>query len=268
MNDTLQFLVNHGYIVLFAAVLLQQLGLPLPSTPFVIAAGALARSGRLSFGVAIFVASCAAMIADLVWFEIGRLRGARVLQFLCRISLEPDYCVRRTENTFARHGAKTLVVGKIVPGISVLATPMAGVYGLPPSRFFVFDGIGILLWIGTFQLLGYIFSDQLEIVVSYASRFGGLLMVLFVGGVAAYIGWKYAQRRRFLRSLRVARITPEQLKTELDSGADVLIVDLRHAMEDEVEPRMLPGAMRLPAEKLEERGNELPRGRPLVLYCS
>src|SRR5215813_4763879 len=257
MSDTLHFLARHGYIVLFASVLAQQLGIPLPSTPFIVAAGALAHTGQLSFGAAIFVAFSAAMIADLVWFEIGRRRGIRVLQFLCRISLEPDYCVRRTENTFARYGAKTLIVGKIVPGISAVATPMAGVYGL-----------GILLWIGAFELLGYLFSDQLEDVVAYASRFGGLLTILFVGGLAAYVGWKYAQRRRFLRSLRVARITPEQLKAELDSGTDLLIVDLRHALEDDTEPRTLPGALRLPAEKLEERGGELPRGKTLVLYCS
>jgi len=268
MSDTLHFLARHGYIVLFASVLAQQLGVPLPSTPFIIAAGALAHTGQLSFGAAIFVAFSAAMIADLVWFEIGRLRGIRVLQFLCRISLEPDYCVRRTENTFARYGAKTLIVGKLVPGISAVATPMAGIYGLARSRFLLFDGLGILLWIGAFELLGYLFSDQLEDVVAYASRFGGLLTVLIVGGLAAYVGWKYAQRRRFLRSLRVARITPEQLKAELDSGADLLIVDLRHALEDETEPRTLPGALRLPAEKLEERGAELPRGKTLVLYCS
>lgn len=268
MGDTLQFLVEHGYSVLFAAVLAQQIGLPIPSTPFIIAAGALARSGQLSLAATIFLAFSAAMIADLVWFEIGRLRGVRVLQFLCRISLEPDYCVRRTENSFARYGAKTLVVGKIVPGISVLATPMAGVYGLPRSRFLIFDGIGILLWIVPFELLGYIFSDQLEDVVAYVSRFGGLLFILLVGGVVAYIGWKYVQRRRFLRSLRVARITPEQLKAELDSGADLVIVDLRHAMDDEAEPRMLPGAIRLPAENLEQRGEEIPRSKTLVLYCS
>lgn len=268
MAETLQFLLKHGYVVLFVSVLAQQLGVPLPSTPFIVAAGALARSGQLSFTAVLIIAWGAAMVADLVWFEIGRRRGARVLQFLCRISLEPDYCVRRTENSFARHGAKTLVVGKLVPGVSVLATPMAGVYGLSRSRFMLFDGIGILAWIGTFELLGYVFSDQLEDVVAYASRFGGLLFLLFVTGLAAYVAWKYAQRRRFLHSLRVARITAEQLKAELDSGADLVIVDLRHAMEDEAEPRMLPGALRLPAEKLEERGDELPRGKTLVLYCS
>ena len=203
-----------------------------------------------------------------MWFEIGRRRGTRVLQFLCRISLEPDYCVRRTENSFARHGAQTLVVGKLVPGVSVLATPMAGVYGYSRARFVFFDGLGILLWIGTFELLGYVFSDQLEDVVGYASRFGGLLFLLLAGGLLGYVAWKYVQRRRFLHSLRVARITPEQLKEQLDTGADLVIVDLRHAMEDETEPRMVPGAMRIPAEKLEERGEELPRGKTLILYCS
>jgi membrane protein DedA with SNARE-associated domain len=268
VEDSLQFLVKHGYFVLFASVLLQQLGVPLPSTPFIVAAGALAHSGQLNFAAALFVGCSAAIIADVVWFEIGRLRGVRVLQFLCRISLEPDYCVRRTENTFARYGAKTLVVGKLVPGISTIATPMAGVYGLARSRFLLFDGIGILLWIGTFELLGYIFSDQLEDVVAYSSRFGGLLFVLFAVGLVAYVGWKYVQRRRFLRSLRVARITPEELRAELDAGADLVIVDLRHAIDVESEPRMVRGAMQLPAEELEQRGAELPRNRPLVLYCS
>src|SRR5689334_12748858 len=268
MADTLQFLVKHGYVVLFAAVLAQQLGVPLPSTPFIVAAGALARSGQLRFALVLFVGCCASIIADLVWFEIGRRRGTRVLQFLCRISLEPDYCVPRTESAFARNGPKTLIVGKLVPGVSVLATPMAGVYGLSRSRFLLFDGLGVLLWIGAFELLGYLFSDQLEDVVSYASRFGGLLFALLAGGVLAYVGWKYVQRRRFLRSLRVARVTPEQLKAELDSGVDLAIIDLRHALDYEAEPQILPGAIRLPAEELEQRGKELPHDRTLVLYCS
>src|SRR5262249_56139750 len=149
-------------------------GLAVACRRVVVGGGGVGQGGSVSFGAALFVAFVAAMIADLVWFEIGRRRGIRVLQFLCRISLEPDYCVRRTENTFARYGAKTLIGGKIVPGISAVATPMAGVYGLARSRFLFFDGLGILLWIGTFELLGYLFSDQLEDVVSYASRFGGL----------------------------------------------------------------------------------------------
>jgi len=157
---------------------------------------------------------------------------------------------------------------KFVPGVSLLATPMAGIYGLARSRFLLFDGLGVLLWISTFELLGYLFSDQLEDVLAYSSRFGGLLFVLLAGGLVTYVGWKYAQRRRFFRSLRVARITPQELRAELDAGADLVIVDLLHTMDDASEPRMLPGAMRLPAEELEERRKELPRNKTLVLYCS
>src|SRR5262249_60226251 len=112
------------------------------------------------FSAVLIIACGAALIADLVWFEIGRRRGARVLQFLCRISLEPDYCVRRTENSFARHGAQTLVIGKLVPGVSVLAAPMAGVYGFSRAPFILFDGLGILLLICTFELFGYFFCTH------------------------------------------------------------------------------------------------------------
>lgn len=268
MNEAVQFFVRHGYLLLCLSVLLQQLGLPLPLTPFLLAAGALAHSGQLSFARALFWAFAAALLADLTWYQIGRLRGVKVLRFLCRISLEPDYCVRRAENTFVRHGPKMLLVAKFIPGISAVATPLAGISGLPLPRYLLYSGTGILLWIGTYELTGYLFADQLEQVIDYSSRFGSLLLVIMVAGVAAYIGWKYWQRERFLRSLRVARITPSELKQRLDAGEDLVIVDLRHALDFNAEPKIIPGALRLAAEEIEQRGHEIPRDRTLVLYCS
>jgi membrane protein DedA with SNARE-associated domain len=268
MANTTAFLIRHGYLILFASVLAQQLGLPLPSTPFILAAGALAFTGVLNFGVALFVACLAAILADLMWYEIGRRRGIKVLQFLCRISLEPDYCVRRTENSFERYGPKMLLIAKLVPGISAVATPLAGVNGLLFSRFLLFDGLGILLWIGTFELIGFLFSNQLEQIVDYSARFGSLAFGILVAGLVGYIAWKYIQRRRFLRSLRIARITPVELKQQLDSGSDVLIVDLRHPLDFASDPRTLPGAIRLAVEDIEERNSEIPRDRTLVLYCT
>ena len=268
MHDTLQFLVKHGYLVLFASVLAQQLGVPLPSTPFIIAAGALAHSGGLNWAIVLLLACSAALIADFVWYEIGRVRGTRVLQLLCRISLEPDYCVRRTENFFSRHGEKSLLIAKFVPGISAVAPPIAGINHLPLARFLVYDTAGALLWIGSFVLLGYVFSNQLEQVIDYTERFGSLAEILLIALVLAWIAWKYFQRRRFLRSLRIARIMPEQLKLMMDRGEQVFVVDLRHAIDLEDEPRTIPGALRLPAEEFEQRANELPRDRELVLFCT
>jgi membrane protein DedA with SNARE-associated domain len=268
MNDTLPFLVRHGYAVLFLSVLAEQLGLPLPATPFIVAAGALAHMGQMNLAVAILLATVASVLADLSWYQIGRLRGVKVLHLLCRISLEPDYCVRRTENSFSRHGAKTLLIAKFVPGISTVAPPLAGINHLPLARFLIYDGTGALLWIGSFMLLGYLFSNQLEQVINYTERFGSLAVIVLIALVFAWIGWKYFQRRRFLRSLRIARVMPGQLKLMMDRGEEVFVVDLRHAIDREEEPRTIPGALRLPAEEFEQRADELPKDRELVLFCT
>jgi membrane protein DedA with SNARE-associated domain len=268
MNDALPFLIRHGYAVLFLSVLAEQLGLPLPATPFIIAAGALAHLGQMNFAVAVLLATLASVLADLSWYQIGRLRGVKVLHVLCRISLEPDYCVRRTENSFTRHGAKTLLIAKFVPGVSTVAPPLAGINHSPLARFLIYDGAGALLWVGSFMLLGFLFSDQLEQVINYTERFGTLGVIVLIALVFAWIGWKYVQRRRFLRSLRIARIMPQQLKVMMDRGDEVFVVDLRHAIDLEDEPRTIPGALRLPAEELEQRADELPLDRELVLFCT
>jgi membrane protein DedA with SNARE-associated domain len=268
MNNALPFLIRHGYAVLFFSVLAEQLGLPLPATPFIVAAGALAHMGQMNLVVAILLATVASMLADLSWYQIGRLRGVKVLRLLCRISLEPDYCVRRTENSFLRNGAKTLLIAKFVPGVSTVAPPLAGINHLPIARFLTYDGTGALLWIGSFMLLGFVFSNQLQQVLDYTERFGSWAVIVLIALVLFWIGWKYFQRQRFLRSLRIARIMPEQLKMMMDRGKEVFVVDLRHAIDLEDEPRTIPGALRLPAEEFEQRAGELPRDRELVLFCT
>ena len=105
MNDAIHCLIQHGYVLLFVWVLAEQVGLPLPAMPLLLAAGALAGSGRMDLTLVLGLAVIAALMSDLVWYYLGRSRGSRVLNLLCRISLEPDSCVRRTENIFVRHGA-------------------------------------------------------------------------------------------------------------------------------------------------------------------
>ena len=268
MHGALPFLIRHGYPVLFLTVLAEQLGLPLPATPFIIAAGALAHMGQMNFAEAVLLATLASVLADLSWYQIGRLRGVKVLHLLCRISLEPDYCVRRTENSFTRYGVRTLVFAKFVPGVSTVAPPLAGINHSPLFQFLIYDAAGALLWIGSFMLLGFLFSDQLEDIINYTERFGTLAVVVLIALVFAWIAWKYFQRRRFLRSLRIARIMPDQLKVMMDRGDEVFVVDLRHAIDREGEPRTIPGALRLPAEELEQRAAELPVDRELVLFCT
>jgi membrane protein DedA with SNARE-associated domain len=268
MSESLEFLVRHGYAVVFGFVLAEQIGLPIPAIPVLLAAGALAGAGKLNLVVALVVATLASLLADIVWYLIGRLRGARVLNLLCRISLEPDSCVRRTENIFVRHGARSLLVAKFVPGFSTVAPPLAGIIGMGLVRFAVFTGLGGALWAGAFIGLGFVFSNQLEEVAAIAEQLGTRVLVLGVAALAAYIGWKWVARQRFLRRIRIARISPEDLKAKLDAGEAMVLVDVRAALDFEAEPSVIPGALHLTTEELEARHHEIPRDREIVLYCT
>jgi membrane protein DedA with SNARE-associated domain len=268
MHGTIQFVLRHGYTMVFVVVLIEQAGLPIPSIPVLLAAGALAGAGRLSLALALALAVVAALIADSVWYKLGRRRGHAILNLLCRISLEPDSCVRRTENAFARNGARSLLVAKFIPGLSTAAPPLAGMLRMRASRFVTWDAAGALLWAGTFAGLGFVFSAQLDRVTAYAQRLGSGLLALLVGGLAAYIAFKYYGRRRFLRELRIARITPEELKQKLDAGEDMVVVDLRHSVDFGSDNAKIPGAKHLDPEEIELRHQEIPRDRDIVLYCT
>lgn len=268
MHSTLDFLLRHGYLVLLGWVFGEQLGLPIPSIPMMLAAGALAGSGRMSLWTALILAISAAMLADYIWYYLGRVRGIKVLHLLCKISLEPDSCVRRTEGVFAKQGARSLLFAKFVPGLNTVAPPLAGIFHMRTRRFLLFDLMGSVLWAGTFLILGYAFSGQIERVAERLVALGSGLVVLVVGALASYITWKFIGRQRFLRELRIGRITPAELKEKIDAGEQVVIVDLRHSLDFEADPETIPGAFRMDAKELEEKNDRLPRDREVVLYCT
>jgi membrane protein DedA with SNARE-associated domain/rhodanese-related sulfurtransferase len=268
VHALIEFVVRHGYVVLIAWVFVEQAGLPIPSMPILLAAGALAGDGRMSLPAMLVCAVLAAMAADAIWFQLGRREGVQVLGLLCRISLEPDSCVRRTEDVFARRGARTLLVSKFVPGLNTVATPLAGVIGMRPWRFLLFDALGSLLWAGTFLALGYAFSGEIEAVAARAMRMGSWAVAIVFGAIAGYVAYKFIARRRFLRELRIARIGADDLKARIDSGEPLLIVDLRHALEYDAEPETIPGALRIDAETLQPDDDRLPHDREVVLFCT
>jgi membrane protein DedA with SNARE-associated domain len=268
MHATLEFVFRHGYMLLLGWVFAEQIGLPIPSIPLLLAAGALAGVGRMNFFEALGVTLAGAMAADTLWYELGRRKGIRILQLICKISLEPDSCVRRTEGVFSKQGAQSLIIAKFLPGLSTVAPPLAGIFRMRPGKFLLYDALGALVWAGSLLGLGFLFSDQIELVAGHAQRLGGWLLVFLGGSLAAYIVWKWIARRRFLRELRIARITPRELKRKIDAGEDVVIVDLRHSVDFEANPETIPGAFHMDAKELEERNDRLPRDREVVLYCT
>lgn len=268
MHSAFEFLLRHGHAVLLVWVFAEQIGLPVPSLPLLLAAGALAGAGKFSFVNSLLLCVLASVVADSIWYLLGRLRGIKVLQLLCKISLEPDSCVRRTEGIFAKQGARSLILAKFVPGLGSVAPPLAGIFHMRPSRFLIFDVTGAVLWSGAYLGVGYIFSGQIEDVAEHALRLGGGLVALVLGALAIYIAYKFIARQRFLRQLRIGRITVEELKEKLDAGEALVIVDLRHSVDFEADPQTIPGAFRVDAKELEIKDDRLPRDREVILYCT
>lgn len=268
MEDLLQFLSQHGGLVLFVAVFAEQVGLPIPAIPVLLAAGALAGTGNLDLGAAVALAVTACILGDLVWYGLGRHRGRHVLDLLCRISLEPDSCVRRTESFFLRHGMWSLVLAKFIPGVSTVTPALAGLFAVRFRKFLLYNGLGALLWAVAFIIPGYLFSSQLEALSTQAGRYGSSLGMLVGASLALYIAYKFIHRYLLLRELRIARISADELKQLLDGGEALVIVDLRQPLDVEADPYSIPGAIRMAVEELTHWHHEIPRDRDVILYCA
>ena len=262
------FLLVYGYLLLFASVLVAQLGIPLPATPVLLAAGALSAENELSFPLALLVGVAASMLADSTWFLIGKRYGHHVLRILCKLSLEPTICVRRTQESFGRKGGVTLMTAKFIPGVSMLAPPVAGQNGMALRSFLFFDGIGATLWVSTLLIAGRFFGDLLKRnpnLLDWAGQFSGALLVL---GILGFLIARVIRRRMVLKEMAASRLEPQELMGQLDAGEEVYIVDLRHPLELIPDPFTLPGAVHFSPDALAERHLEIPRDRDIVLYCT
>ena len=268
MSDLLQFVLNYGYFVIFGITFAEQIGLPLPALPLLIGMGALSRSGDFSFALVVATATIASLAADFIWYRLGRLHGRSVLRLICRISLEPDYCVRRTEDAFERLGLWALLPAKFIPGFNAATVPLAGMMKTPLLRFLAFDVAGVALWSSTYTSVGYVFSQEVQQIITYLSTLGTSLIVLIVLALTVYVGYKLEQRRRFLKALSVKRITAEELKAKMDANENVLIVDTRNRLDRNTDPVRIPGAFHILPEHVEFQRQDIDFNREIVIYCT
>src|SRR5947208_10220585 len=190
MNELTQFLMGHGGSVLFAIVFVEQAGLPLPSAPWLLAAGALSAAGKLNPVLALAMTALACVVADSIWFYVGRRGGQRVLRLFCRLSLAPNTCVGRTKGLFARHGLQALVAAKFIPGLGAVMPPLAGALGIPTGRFLLLDGLGSLFYGGFYICAGFLFHNQLPEIVAMADQLGFNALLLALAMVLCYIDVK------------------------------------------------------------------------------
>jgi membrane protein DedA with SNARE-associated domain/rhodanese-related sulfurtransferase len=273
VNVIVQLLVKHGYAVLFVSVFARQMWLPVPAILFLIAAGALADSGRMTLAVALGLAIIACLLADMMWYEAGRRWGNQILHFIYGLALDPDAASRRSKETFVRHGARTLMLAKFVVGLDAATPPLAGLSGTSRTRFIAFDAIGAALWSGVYAGLGYILGKDLDRAAAYAAGLGMVWVIFVFAALAIFVSRRLVRWHRFVHEFRMVRITPEELKKKLDAGEQVMIVDLHGRRDGPRGHQGIPGAVCIDPHRLGQHDNPkertpIPRDQEVVLYCT
>jgi membrane protein DedA with SNARE-associated domain len=268
VHELSSIIAKYGVWLVFGNVLVEQAGVPIPALPTLIVAGALSAEGRLSAVAVFFAAFVAALISDSMWFFIGRKHGQKVLKTLCRVSLSPDACVRKTEGIFERWGLKSLIAAKFVSGFSSVAPALSGMMGVKTRSFLIYDSVGIALWVGSGVGLGLIFHDTVDRILAWLDGYGTTALVFAGAALALFIAFKWWQRWRFYRELRMARISPEELRERMDGDEEPVVVDVRTETGRRGDPRRIPGAMVLEISAIDAKASKLPRGREIVVYCT
>jgi len=258
----------YGYRLIFACVFAENLGVPLPSFPVILLAASSIRSMHFSIAGLVLVSAGGALAGDVFWFGLGRLRGRPILRTLCSLTLNPDSCVSRTENIFVRHGMKSLLVSKFVPGLNTVGPPLAGMLKVSFLWFVLFDLGGIVVWSGSAIALGILFRNQVEWALEWLQAFGRLSVPILAVLIAGWLMFKWLERRRFYQLLEKSRIAAPELKEMLDRGEPIAIVDLRSNLSYQTEGMKIPGAIHIPPKQFEHRFREIPQGRPVIMYCT
>lgn len=257
-----------GLSVIFLNVLCNQLGLPVPAVPTLVVAGAMAADGRLPAAPVFGLAVAACLIGDSAWYLAGRSFGARVMNLLCRVSLTPDTCVNQTQTSFERWGSKVLIVAKFVPGLGLVAPPLAGATRMGAVRFLCYSALGGALWVGAALFGGVLLKPQIERLLPRVAGLGGITITLILVLLAAYIGYKWWERYRFNKALDMARIGVTELCERLKEAPPPVVLDVRSHTAQGLELRRIPGALHMPLQDVGQQLGELPRDRDIVLYCT
>jgi membrane protein DedA with SNARE-associated domain/rhodanese-related sulfurtransferase len=259
---------EYGLIAVFAVVLVQQLGAPIPATPVLLLAGAHAASDPIYGVYALALAIVASALGSLPWFWAGRRHGYRVLKLMCRVSLSPDSCVRQTENIFERYGAAALVIAKFVPGLARVGPPLAGTFRFGAAGFLLYYGAGNALWAGAGLIFGLVFNAQIDWLLEHLEALGTPAMVAVLALVGLYIAYRWLVRRQFLKSVRASRIGVAELQEMIGRGEAPIVLDVRSRTHRKLDPRMLPGAQPVDLDDLEAALAQIPSGHNVVVYCA
>ena len=264
-------LLELTYGGLLGGVFAQQVGLPVPSIVFLMAAGALSASGRMTLAIVILLGVLGCLAGDGIWYWIGRKWGSKATRVLCRFTADPRGCSKNAHEKFRRHGLPLLFVAKFVPGLDAVMPPLSGAEGVPAPVFFAFDTAGSLLWSCAYLGLGYIFANELSVAIHWVERFGTVLGICIGTPLFLYAAWRGITLVRMIRQLRLRRISPPMLARKLKSKSKVAVLDLAN-FEADAEDKIseaIPGAFVVDPSRLRSSPDiVVPGDVKIILYCS
>lgn len=254
----------------FVCVLLNQIGVPVPVVPTLIIAGALAvDDDRLVGLTGLYLAAIVACaIADVIWYLAGRRYGGAVLGIFCRISLTPDVCISQAHRQFERWGSNALIIAKFIPGLAMIAPPIAGATRMHPLRFGISTLVGGSLWAGVALGAGRLIRPQVEQWLPRFAAIGSIAATVVGALLASYVAFKWWERRRYRLRPRTARITVADLQVRILSGSPPLIVDVRTHTAISLAPHRIPGAIHIPLQDIPRHAGRFSADREIVLYCA
>lgn len=267
-NELTLLIGQYGLLVVFAAALVEQVGVPIPAIPLLVIAGAAAANGQLPLTGVVLAALAGCLLPDLLWYWTGRRFGTRMMHGLCKLSLSPDSCIHQSELHFERWRGRSLLFAKFVPGLSTVAPPLVGALGLRLRAFLLLDTIGALLWSGIGVGLGWLFAGQIDGVLVALDRFGRITLIVTLALLALYVGWKWLHRRRLRKALQMTRVSPAELDVAIAAGMAPLILDVRSHTSRQLDPQVIADAQLADAEHPELVVRGVPPEREIVCYCS
>ena len=268
MEEITGLLAEHGVLLVFVNVVLAQVGVPLPAVPLLVVAGALVQKGELALPVLLGVSVAGSLLGDVPWYFAGRRYGYPILKTLCRVAIEPDICVKQTENIYERWGAPSLVFAKLIPGFATVAPPLAGTMRLPLAPFVAYSALSAALWAGIALGAGMLFHTEVEAALAWLREMGTGALAALAGVTVLYVAVKWIERWLFIRALRMARISVEELHEMMQRGGRPVILDVRSESARRLDPRRIPGAVAVDIAAPERALAQVAAEREIVVYCT
>jgi membrane protein DedA with SNARE-associated domain len=265
MGDFAGPLARYGLTAVFLFTFLENIGLPIPAFPVLMLAGAYASTRHSTLLMVLVAAAGGALLADTIWYLVGRWKGKGVLTHLCRVSFNPDACLERAVDGFHRRMAATILSAKFLPGVNTIMPPLAGVSAVPIPVFLLLDLAGALLWAGAAVALGFAFGER---IAETARGVQGMMGQLLLAGLAVTIAWRAGYRFWLVKRYGGKRVDPDEVHRRMREGEDLLLIDLRRDDDFAASDRMIAGAARLRPASFHRHAMHLPRDRDLVFYCT